>query len=218
MSPRVKETVSERLKAKTTVQPNGCWVWTGNTNKKGYGLLSVGGRNRSCHRLVYAEQHGKIPDGLCVLHRCDNPPCINPDHLFLGTNAENNQDKIDKGRMPLGEKVGSHKLSADQVAAIRRDFRPGLSAVMAAQYGVIPATILSIVNGVWRVGESPPCEHKPSSKGAANGNAKLTAELVRSIRARHSSGETQKAIAESIGVTISAVNLVVLRKNWRHVE
>lgn len=81
-----------------------CWDWNASKRGKGYGSLRVGSRrdgtsrSESAHRLAWTFTHGPIPDGLCVLHRCDNPPCCNPDHLFLGTVRENNQDRNQKGR------------------------------------------------------------------------------------------------------------------------
>lgn len=84
-----------------------CWLWQGSVNKDGYGRLQVGprGANRmwAAHRLAYALHNGPIPDGLWVLHHCDNPPCCNPAHLFLGTLADNHADMDSKGRRPHGE-------------------------------------------------------------------------------------------------------------------
>lgn len=79
-----------------------CWVWTAHRNNNGYGLMRVGyGINRatvSVHRLSWKMHNGEPPPGKCVLHKCDNPPCVNPDHLFLGTHRDNTQDMIRKGR------------------------------------------------------------------------------------------------------------------------
>lgn len=74
-----------------------CWVWTAATNPKGYGQFYVEGM-RLAHRVSWILAHGPIPDDLCVLHRCDHPPCVNPAHLFLGTYADNNHDRDAKGR------------------------------------------------------------------------------------------------------------------------
>jgi hypothetical protein len=75
-----------------------CWEWTGTRNQKGYGQIASGGCKGMAHRIAWTLANGPIPDGLCVLHRCDNPPCINPAHLWLGTVADNNLDKKIKGR------------------------------------------------------------------------------------------------------------------------
>ena len=96
----------------------GCWVWTGGRNRQGYGRVMIDGRSWLAHRLAWIVYRGPIPDGLCVCHSCDNPPCVNPDHLWLGTRADNNRDAIAKGRLKL--KMGSErKLTADQVRAAR---------------------------------------------------------------------------------------------------
>lgn len=75
-----------------------CWLWTGSKTKDGYGQISVEGKNNLAHRFSWIFHNGPIPDALCVLHICDNPPCTNPEHLFLGTQPDNMADKTRKGR------------------------------------------------------------------------------------------------------------------------
>jgi len=79
-----------------------CLVWTGATNDKGYGQRRVDGRVQYVHRLAWEEEHGPIPDGMKVLHHCDNPPCYEVTHLFLGTTADNQADMAAKGRSTKG--------------------------------------------------------------------------------------------------------------------
>jgi hypothetical protein len=79
----------------------GCWVWSGATNRKGYGVYIFRGKYVGAHRVAWTLFRGPIPDGLFVLHRCDNPPCLNPDHLFLGTHNDNMIDMVLKGRGPV---------------------------------------------------------------------------------------------------------------------
>lgn len=114
-----------------------CWIWVGNTRGNGYGVIQEGGRgspSKSAHRVSYELHKGIIPEGMVVMHSCDNPSCVNPDHLSVGTYAENTQDMIRKGRKrtvsPLGEGNGKAKLNSDLVRYIRK--RPELSHVALA--------------------------------------------------------------------------------------
>ena len=93
--------ISERQATKlwaSTDRTSGCWLWTGRHDKQGYGWLYVDRMARRTHRIAWTLTHGQIPGKLCVLHTCDNPPCINPEHLWLGTPKDNAQDRMAKGR------------------------------------------------------------------------------------------------------------------------
>lgn len=130
-----------------------CWIWTGYVNPDGYGQIGIRGQKvSSTHRVAYALTYGLIPEGMKVLHRCDNPPCCNPEHLFLGTQADNVADMINKGRHKAhaGEKAPAAKLSATEVEAIRQDpaSRPGVSKVeLARRYNVRVQVIYNILKG-----------------------------------------------------------------------
>lgn len=112
-----------------------CWIWKGNKFHFGHGQFSIGSRwdnsNKSipAHRFSWEIHNGKIPDKFCVLHKCDNPPCVNPDHLFLGTRFDNNKDMVKKGRAfhTNGTINGMHKLSDSNVINIRNLFKNGLN-------------------------------------------------------------------------------------------
>lgn len=132
-----------------------CWLWTGATNGR-YGNISrgVGLGWIGAHRLSWEIHFGPIPDGLWVLHRCDNPPCVRPDHLWLGTNRDNCDDKVKKGRAvgaPGGEHHHLAKLSAVQVQAVHRLGEAGmLQREIAACMGINRATVSKILRGKLR--------------------------------------------------------------------
>lgn len=86
-----------------------CWVWKGYTLPNGYGSISINGKHVFVHRFSYSLHFGKIPDELCVCHRCDNPPCVRPDHLWLGTQQDNIADRNRKGRTHRGPRKSTHE-------------------------------------------------------------------------------------------------------------
>ena len=143
-----------RLAAQLTPTAGGCLVWTGCTDGgMGYGVVSVSNRSVRTHRLAWEVAHRRpVPQGQCVLHRCDNPPCCNPEHLFLGTRADNLADMRAKGREARGERHGSARLGAEQIRAIRSAHREGASRYdLAHQYGVTHQHIHKIVTfKLWR--------------------------------------------------------------------
>src|SRR3990167_1677914 len=96
--PRSETELIEKLKALSVVGMNGCHVFTGSTDKNGYGRITFRYKKHRAHRISYKLYVGQIPDGMLVCHKCDNPTCVNPEHLFLGTSLDNNMDKILKGR------------------------------------------------------------------------------------------------------------------------
>ncbi len=125
-----------------------CWIWIGGVDRKGYGRISVDSRRQFVHRVAWRVAFGPIAPGLGVLHRCDNPPCFNPSHMFLGTDADNVRDMIAKGRngQPKGAAHPRARLAEEDVRLIRDAYDEGVSpAAMALLYDVSRSTISHIV-------------------------------------------------------------------------
>lgn len=134
-----------------------CWLWQRARNK-GYGVLVVNGKDTYAHRHAYAIAKGVIPPGIHVCHTCDNPPCCNPSHLWLGTAADNNHDMIVKGRArrPVlrGQANPASKHTVDQVHAIRAAYAAGgiTMKALGAQYGLTESGVHRIVRGSrWKI-------------------------------------------------------------------
>jgi len=132
-------TAQERFENKVErITESGCHVWMGAivSVRWNYGAFRVDGKTIRAHRFAWAQANGEIPDGLHVLHRCDTPCCVNPSHLFLGTDQDNSDDKVKKGRQigARGTKQSSHKLTEKQVMAIRASSTS--SRKLGAEYGV----------------------------------------------------------------------------------
>lgn len=127
---------------KSINKTEGCWEWTGFTNDDGYGKIAINGEPVSVHRFSYQLHYGEIPLGLQVLHKCDNPPCCRPDHLFLGTRDENHKDKTIKCR-------AARKLDARRVEDIVRRVRAGESTVsLARAFGISHSGVSKIMSGL----------------------------------------------------------------------
>lgn len=130
-----------------------CWVWTaGIQNRNGYGQFALRkGVIRRAHRVAWELARNTVPDGLWVLHRCDNPPCVRPEHLFLGTPKDNTADMAAKGRghfPPPGEAHPTAILTEADVLAIRRARQQGVTgAALGRQYGVHRSTVYKICSG-----------------------------------------------------------------------
>lgn len=131
---------------------DGCWLWTGARLRGGYGKITTGGSNgkgRSAHRVSWEIHYGPIPDSLWACHTCDVPSCVNPAHLFLGTQQENTDDMVAKHRHATGERNGSARLCAKDVESIRASSEP--IKTLAKHYGVHRTTIHGIRSGrKWR--------------------------------------------------------------------
>lgn len=167
----IPKLVREKLLEKATVVEGGCWGWSGKLDSYGRAFLMIGskadGSRKNCRaaRLSYEEFVGPIHEGLCVLHTCDNPSCINPEHLFLGTQADNMADKVAKGRqakgknhgwaknpdaIPRGSKASRSKLTEEDIRLIRREYDGGgiSQRALADRYGVSQRAVWAVLAGV----------------------------------------------------------------------
>lgn len=111
IAPAVIDMAIERFNKKVSKAANGCMVWTASVHDDGYGHFSIKYRNIRAHRFAFMVYRGPIPEGMFVCHSCDNPICVNPEHLWLGTAIENNKDKELKGRQAHGDRCRNTKLS-----------------------------------------------------------------------------------------------------------
>lgn len=135
------------------ISRDNCYISWLASNKSGYCRIHypINGEN-ILHRIAWTLVNGPIPKGLCVLHKCDNPKCFRPKHLFLGTRAENNRDKTNKNRQTKGEDVNTAKLNKIQVEQIRRLRTHGFTVKeLSCKFGVCPSSIYSIISyNSWR--------------------------------------------------------------------
>ena len=127
-----------------------CWVWIGNKDRKGYGRFCFSTGHIGAHRFIWEITFGGIPAGMQVLHTCDNPACVRPDHLFLGTNQDNRTDSVTKDRQAKGGGHGRHKLTEDEVRFIKGRCCRGHAMygvmALAKRFNVWPMTISAIIN------------------------------------------------------------------------
>lgn len=149
-----RKEIVDRFWAKVD-KSEGCWIWTGATLRRGYGAFQLNGRACRAHRVAYEMAYGSIPSGLFVCHSCDNPACVRPDHLWLGSAKDNTQDCIAKGRMvgpynhhhggyklPSGCNVGERnpraKMTRDKVIELRARYSSGCELLtnLANEFGI----------------------------------------------------------------------------------
>lgn len=183
----------------------------------GYGQFVIAGEPRNgAHRTSYRLCIGPIPPGMCVLHKCDNPSCVNPDHLFLGTSKDNVLDAMSKDRMPNGERSTSASLSQDDVLRIRSMFLSGKTQrEIGIEFGVSQTAISKITRAVrWKhLRLAPLSGTGRRARGTKHGCSKLNEDAVYKIRSLGDS-KTQMALAKQFGVSQVLIGKILRRDCW----
>ena len=202
-------------------ESNECWVWKGPRDKFGYGRFS----KERTHRYSW-KTHNKqdVAPDMCVCHRCDNPPCVNPRHLFLGTRADNNMDRTMKGRTVTNNGVanGNSKLTETDVIAILNAWIAGESPyAIAPRFGVHMTLVHQIVAGkIWThvpgMPGAPTLDQIRSRGPVVRWNSTLDAETAVAIMKRLVTGENGNAIAREFGVSQNTIFKIRHGKSWAH--
>lgn len=132
-----------------TTSANACWTWIGPKGPRGYGKFATGYRQMPAHRWSYERFHGPIEPGQVIMHKCDNPPCVNPRHLQAGTQKDNRQDSIQKGRGYGGEEHHAAKLNRHRARKIKLLWNKGgiTQTQLAARFQVSPSVIYKVISG-----------------------------------------------------------------------
>ena len=210
-----------------------CWVWTGTVQSRmGHGVMRVSGRGESAHRVSWEIHQGPIPPRMCVCHSCDNPPCVNPDHLFLGTQRDNMADMTAKKRYSTKQGIlhPNARFSEGEVWLIRRLFDRGVPQnLIAKMFRTSPGG----VNGIARrtswthLPEDPSTAELPmyrrrsrqelgSFRGPNNGRAILSEADVHQIRILLAQGIFGAVIARQYGVSPGTISQIKFGRSWSH--
>lgn len=205
-------TLSERFWSKVSVGEAGdCWLFRGAKHPFGYGKFSINGKMETAHRVAMRLMGNEIA-GRFVCHHCDNPPCCNPAHLYVGNAATNHADRVRRKRSRNGNTI----LTEVDVAEILSLRESGLFCrQIAERFGVKTVTIYALCEGRnWKGCYRPTA--KASRLGERAGNVKITAAVALTIRGLRASGLTIRECAERTDVSESLATSVIYRKSWKH--
>ncbi len=204
-----------------------CWPWCGPRNKRGYGHWKFHGKTRKASRIMWEIFKGPIPKGLSVLHECDNPVCVNIGHLFLGTQKDNVDDCVSKGRncpppKLFGNDHPASKLTEGKVKELLSLEKSHSHGKLAKMFSISRSVITRIFSGdLWAsvTGRVAPVRiNRGRLIGTAHHSAKLNEEKVREIRRRLTAGESQYSLARIYKVGTRTMWEIAHRKIWAHVS
>lgn len=191
--------------------PDECWPWTAARFRQGYGAFRLGDKQWKAHRFGYTTLIGPIPDGMLVCHTCDNPPCQNPEHWFLGTPAANNADRNAKNRQaqgPAHARRAVKKLTDEAVLAIRDAYREGArQTALAEWFGVSQTTVSQVVRQTsWGQIVDDGLGSLASRSKYAH---RLTVDDYTAVKAAYATGLSQEAVARQFGISQPMVSRIV---------
>lgn len=180
----------------------------------GYGTIKRKGKQYPLHRVSWVIHFGEIPDGLLVCHTCDNPPCCNPAHLFLGTHKDNADDKVSKGRQAKGITNGAYTKPWTRARGDRNGSRTKPERRPRGDQHWTRVHPEKLPRGADHIASR---RTDYFIRGTKHHDARLTEDNVREVRKRHALGETKAGLAREFGINETSISKVVSRKSWKHV-
>lgn len=195
---------------------NECWEYRGTKGRKGHGLFTISSKSGGAHRYAYEYTFGSIPEGKQINHRCDNPPCCNPRHLYVGTQQDNVRDREERNRTSKGSSHTTSKLTDEQVSEIRELYRTGKYSTrrLAKMYPVGKSGIHLLVNNETYVEDIEPIKRINWAKGSNNPMSKLNEEKVANIRLLSNSGMTNKELAIRFNMSDETIRNIIIKRTW----
>jgi len=222
---RLWKKVDVILNSDNTQNTKSCWLFTGSVDRDGYPKFSINCKCRTATRIMYECYNGPIGKGLCICHTCDNPTCINPNHLFAATHAQNMEDRKQKGREAKGSQVGSSKLTKEDIKSILQgiyDDKFTTNIQISQFYNMDPSTILHILKGhIWKHVSYDFCKQLGCTLNSLK--IKVVVGIVMSdlkvvkIRVRLKLGETPNSLANEFKINRHTVSDIKIRKTWDNI-
>lgn len=195
-----------------------CWNWLSAKNISEYGQIEYNGNTIPSHRISWMIHNGEIPKDLYVLHRCNNPKCVNPKHLYIGTQNDNMKQMVNDGRSCYGERHWCSKLNWDTVNKIREEYANDKNVTihgLSDRYRMSTTAMTYIVLNKQFVDVNYKPVHRSGQNSENARAAKLTWNRVKEIRKRYSEKKSQKYLADEYGVSVSTISYIINNKIWK---